>query len=152
VLSPIEFERIHYGSTTNIVLRSERCGCQRELLVALVFFRTLALLPLLSTAPSVTGMSPSCVRRSPRSGQSALMLSNRSHVSSGVWRSFDKLLGHGKTPLSPDIDVSALHQFFDDKVAGVREATACADEPRFTPAPVGCELRLFTPVTQTEII
>ena len=54
--------------------------------------------------------------------------------------------------MSSDIDASALHQFFDDKVAGVRAATACADEPRFTPAPVGCELRLFTPVTQTEII
>jgi len=69
-----------------------------------------------------------------------------------LWWSFNKLLGRGKTPLSSDIDVSALHQFFDDKVAGVRAATVRADEPRFTPAPVGCELCLFTPVTQTEII
>jgi len=69
-----------------------------------------------------------------------------------LWRSFDKLLGRGKTPLSSDIDASALRQFFDDKVAGVRAATARADEPLFTPAPVGCELRLFNPVTQTEII
>ena len=69
-----------------------------------------------------------------------------------LWRSFNKLLGRGKTPLSSDIDASALYQFFDDKVAGVRAATASADEPRFTPVPVGCELRLFTPVTQTEII
>ena len=69
-----------------------------------------------------------------------------------LWQSFDKLLGRGKTPLSSVIDASALHQFSDDKVAGVGAATARADEPRFTPAPVGCELRLFTPVTQTEII
>jgi len=39
-----------------------------------------------------------------------------------LWRSFDKLLGRGKTLLSSDIDPSALHQFFDDKVAGVRAA------------------------------
>jgi len=39
-----------------------------------------------------------------------------------LWRSFDKLLGRGKTLLSSDIDASALHQFFDDKVAGVRAA------------------------------
>jgi len=65
-----------------------------------------------------------------------------------LWRSFDKLLGRGKNPLSSDVDAPALHQFFDDKFAGVWAATARADEPRFTPAPVGCELRLFTPVTQ----
>ena len=56
---------------------------ERELLVALAFSRMPALLPLLPTAPSATGMSPSCVRRSPRSGPSASMLSNRNHVSSG---------------------------------------------------------------------
>jgi len=50
-----------------------------------------------------------------------------------LWRSFVKLLGRGKTPLSSDIDVSALHQFLDDKVAGVRAVTAPADVPRFTP-------------------
>ena len=36
-----------------------------------------------------------------------------------LWRSFDELLGRDITPLSSDIDTSALHQFFDDKVAGV---------------------------------
>ena len=45
--------------------------------------RTPVLPPLLPTAPSAASMSPSCVRRSPRSGPSASMLSNRSHVSSG---------------------------------------------------------------------
>jgi len=64
----------------------------------------------------------------------------------------DAQSGQGKTPLSSDIDASALDQFFDDKVAGVLAATARADEPRFTPAPVRCELCLFTPFTQIEII
>ena len=82
-VSPIEFVRLHCGSTTNVVRRSKRCGCQRELLIAPVFSRTPALLPLPPTASSATGMSPSCVRRSPRSGPSASTLSNRSHVSSG---------------------------------------------------------------------
>ena len=54
--------------------------------------------------------------------------------------------------MSSDTDASALHQFFDDEVAGVRAATARADAPRFTPALVRCELRLFTQVTQSEII
>ena len=65
-----------------------------------------------------------------------------------LWRSFDKVLGRGKNLLSSDIDASALHQFFDDKVAGVRAATAHADEPRFTPVPVGCELRLYSSHTE----
>jgi len=56
---------------------------ERKLLVTLVFSRTPALLPLPPTAPSATGMSPFCVRKSPRSGPSASMLENRSHVSSG---------------------------------------------------------------------
>jgi len=67
-----------------------------------------------------------------------------------LWRSFDQLLGRGSVP-SADIDASTLHQFFDDKVAGVRAATADAPEAQYTPAPVGCELRLFTPVTPTEV-
>ena len=42
--------------------------------------------------------------------------------------------------------------FFDDKVAGVRDATAGAPAPQFTAAPVGCELRFFRPVTPTDVI
>ena len=100
-VSPIEFAPLHCGSMTNVILRSKHCGCQteRELLVALVFSRTPALPPLLPTAPSATSMSPSRVRRSPCSGPSASMLSNRSHVSSGGRLMFDKLLGRGKNHL-----------------------------------------------------
>ena len=67
-----------------------------------------------------------------------------------LWWSFDQLLGRGSVP-SADIDASTLHQFFDDKVAGVRGATADAPAAQYMPAPVRCELRLFTPVTPTEV-
>ena len=46
---------------------------------------------------------------------------------------------------------SVLHQCFDDKVAGVREGTDEAAAPQYTAAPVGCQLRLFTPVTPAEV-
>jgi len=68
-----------------------------------------------------------------------------------LWQSFDQLLGRGRAPPT-DIDATVLHQYFDDKVAGVREATAGAEMPQFTPAPAGCELRIFTPVTPTDVI
>jgi len=67
-----------------------------------------------------------------------------------LWRSFDQLLGRGRAPPA-SIDASVLHQFFDDKVAVVRAATADAAAPQCTAAPVGCELRLFTPVTPAEV-
>jgi len=69
-----------------------------------------------------------------------------------LWQSFDQLLGHGQAPTVADIDASQLHRFFDDKVAGVRHATAGAPAPQFTAAPVGCELRFFRPVTPTKVI
>ena len=69
-----------------------------------------------------------------------------------LWRSFDELLGRGRAPASSDIEASTLHRFFDDKVAGVRASTADADLPTFTPVPVGCELRLFTPISSAEVV
>jgi len=54
-----------------------------------------------------------------------------------LWRSFDELLGRGQAPLSSDIDVSTLHCFFDDKVAGIRASTDGADSPTFTTVSVG---------------
>ena len=68
-----------------------------------------------------------------------------------LWQSLDQLLGRGRTPPA-EIDASVLHQFFDNKVAGVRAATADAAAPQFTTAPVGCELRLFTPVMPAEVM
>ena len=68
-----------------------------------------------------------------------------------LWQSFDQLLGRGRVPPT-DIGASVLHEFFDAKVAGVRSATAGADPAFFTAAPVGCELRLFAPITPAEVV
>jgi len=45
-----------------------------------------------------------------------------------------------------------LHRFFDDKVARVRAFTAGADVPTFTPVPVSYELRLFTPISSSDVV
>jgi len=52
-----------------------------------------------------------------------------------LWQSFDQLLGRGQAPAATDIDASVLHRFFNDKVAGIRDATAGTPAPQFTPAP-----------------
>ena len=67
-----------------------------------------------------------------------------------LWQSLDQLMGRGRAPPSV-MNASVHHKFFDDKIAGVRAATAGAAEPTFTAAPVGCELRLFTPVTTLDV-
>ena len=62
-----------------------------------------------------------------------------------------QVLGRGRAHHAADIDASVLHRFFDDKVAGVRVATAGAAAPQFTAAPVGCKLRVFSPVTLDDV-
>jgi len=69
-----------------------------------------------------------------------------------LWRSFDELLGRGRAALSADISSSDLHRYLDDNVAGVRSSTADADPPTFTPAPVGCVLRVFTNITLSDVV
>ena len=68
-----------------------------------------------------------------------------------LWQSLDQLMGRGHAPPST-LNASVHHTFFDDKIAGVRAATAGAGEPTFTAAPVGCEMRLFTPVTTEDVM
>ena len=65
---------------------------------------------------------------------------------SRLWRSFDELLGRELAPVVTDISASILHEFFDDKVAAIRAATANEDPPHFTPAPAGCVLNEFLPM------
>jgi len=66
--------------------------------------------------------------------------------------SVDALLGRGRVTLSQDIGVTAFHRFFEAKVAGVRASTADAPPLSFTPAPTGCEFRVFRPITTTVVI
>jgi len=69
-----------------------------------------------------------------------------------LWRSVDALLGCGRVPPSQDIGVTAFHRFFEAKVAGVRASTTDAPPPSFTPAPTGCEFRVFRQNTTTDVI
>jgi len=75
------------------------------------------------------------------------MLISSIRVASG---SLDQLLGRGRAPPT-DIGAPVLHKFFHDKIAAVHAATAEAAKPTYTTGPPGCELRLFMPVTQTDV-
>ena len=59
-----------------------------------------------------------------------------------LWTSFNEIMGRGRAAPT-EIDASTFHSFFDRKIADVRAATAGAAPPVFSPAPPGCELRLF---------
>ena len=68
-----------------------------------------------------------------------------------LWQSFDELLGRQRQPAT-DVDASRLHRFFEEKVAAVRTATADADPPTFTPAPVGCVFETFAAVSPADVV
>jgi len=69
-----------------------------------------------------------------------------------LWRSIDALLGRGKTPLPADIDAAQFHNFFDDKVAGVRSTTSDAPPPSFSPNPSTASFSQFQSVTVNDVI
>src|SRR5664279_1445573 len=69
-----------------------------------------------------------------------------------LWKSFNELLGRGNAPTCINIDATELHRHFDDKVAGVRAATADADVPAYSRAPEGCELRRFSPIALADVV
>jgi len=48
-------------------------------------------------------------------------------------RSIDQLMGRGHAPVSAAVGALELHQFFDEKVAGVRASTADAPDQLFQP-------------------
>ena len=69
-----------------------------------------------------------------------------------LWRSIDALMGREHAPMSSGIDADELHRFFDDKVAGVRAATADAPAATFSTAPLGCLLTGFRPLAVDDVI
>lgn len=99
---------------------------------------------------NVASTSSLYTRSDPRSGMQSRVDAEQSRPRR-LWRSFDELLGRGKTS-TVDVDASVLHRFFDDKVARVRASTADADQPTFSSAPVDCVLRVFTPVTEADVV
>jgi len=60
-----------------------------------------------------------------------------------LWWSVDALLGRGRVPASTTIGAVDFYQFFDEKIAGVRAATADAPPPSFTSCPTDCLLSAF---------
>jgi hypothetical protein len=69
-----------------------------------------------------------------------------------LWRSIDVLLGRGSSPSSAAISAGDAHQFFDDKVAGVRASTSDAPPPTFSAAPANSRLHVFRPLTIDDVI
>jgi len=67
-----------------------------------------------------------------------------------LWRSVDALLGRGCMPPLDDIGAEQFHRYFDDKVAGVRSATADAPPPSFSLTSFDVSFRQFHPVTMDE--
>ena len=51
-----------------------------------------------------------------------------------------------------DVNTAVLHRFFDDKVAKVRASMADTDQPAFSSVPVDCVLRVFTLVTEADVV
>jgi len=69
-----------------------------------------------------------------------------------LWRSVDQLLGRGHSREPPAVAADVLHRFFDEKVDGVRKATADAAPPCFTAAPPGCSFSVFRPLTVADVV
>jgi Reverse transcriptase (RNA-dependent DNA polymerase) len=67
-----------------------------------------------------------------------------------LWQTFDNLLGR-HTAQPSEVGADALHDYFNQKVAGVRAATEKADQPSFQPASATSVLRLFKPLTLEDI-
>jgi predicted DNA-binding protein len=69
-----------------------------------------------------------------------------------LWRSVDALLGRGRIPASTAIGAVDFHRFFDEKVAGVRAATADASPPSFISCPTDCTFSAFRSLSVDDVI
>ena len=63
----------------------------------------------------------------------------------------DALLGRGRVLPLDDIDAAQFHRYFDDKVAGVRSATADVPPPSFTSISADVSFCQFQSVTVDEV-
>jgi Reverse transcriptase (RNA-dependent DNA polymerase) len=69
-----------------------------------------------------------------------------------LWKSVDQLLGRGNPPASSAISVDDYNRFFAEKVNLVRERTAGAAEPSYTPVHPGTSLSAFSCVSVADVI
>ena len=108
------------------------------------------MLELITKSSPIGDSTLNCFARSVLpSGPHASTLSSRSRAAFGG-PSMSCLVGGVQRCLQ--ISARRTCSFFDDKVAGVRAATADADAPSFTSAPVGCVLQLFSAVTSADVV
>jgi len=63
----------------------------------------------------------------------------------------DALLGRGRVPPLDDIGAAQFHRYFNDKVAGVRSATADAPPPSFTSISADVSFCQFQSATVDEV-
>jgi hypothetical protein len=69
-----------------------------------------------------------------------------------LWRSIDALMGRGRVPLGDDVDATQFHQFFDQKVEGIRSSTANAPPPTYTTCPGDCSFSDFACLTVDDVV
>jgi len=69
-----------------------------------------------------------------------------------LWRSIDALLGRGRIPPLDGVGAERFQRYFDDKVAGVRSATADAPPPSFSSTSSVAPFQQFQPVTVDDVI
>ena len=67
-----------------------------------------------------------------------------------LWQTIDKVLGRGRTPADNLISADEFHHFFEKKVADVRESTADAADPTYSPT--SHRLPSFSPVSVGDIL
>ena len=68
-----------------------------------------------------------------------------------LWHSIDALLGRGRASTLPAV-VDNLHQFFNDKVSGVRESTDDTPPPSFSTVPPECSMHTFRSPSITDVV
>jgi len=66
-----------------------------------------------------------------------------------MWKSIDKLLGHGGPPADAGITAVTFHDFFDKKVADIRASTSNAAPPEFVET--NCVFPGFQPVSPDDV-
>ena len=69
-----------------------------------------------------------------------------------MWKTLDSILGKGGVTAPAPISADEFHRFFDHKVAAVRQNTAGAPPPFFTPATDNCRLSGFIGLSVEQVI
>jgi len=132
----------------NVVARSNRYVTRRELSVVMVHFRPLPRrLP-----PRGALIRTTCLLRPARSvGSDRRIGRNGSMPISHILVVYGGLLMNF-SDIASGYQRSDLHRYFDDKVAGVRAATAGAEPPSFPPCPAGSSFITFRPVSSDDVL